>query len=318
MSQSKTSSPASYQPRFQVQFLLPKYWLTWFGLLLLWLLSLMPWQLRSGLAKRLGSMIYARNNQRKKVATINLQMVFPDKSEAERQAILQQYYRNLVQSMLDYGVLWWGRAARLKRIISIEGLEHITACRERGESLIMLTGHSVALDYGATALTQFFPSVGLVKPSRNPLIDWLMSRGRLRFQATLFQRDDGLRPVLKAMKTGKVFYYLPDEDLSHVEGSDWVFAPFFGVPTATITALGRLARMGKARVLPAMSYYEGKGRYVLRIHPPLKDYPSGDPQEDAMRQNQALETLVAEAPEQYMWTLTLFRKRPDGAPIPYL
>lgn len=313
---SKTANQSS--PSFQWPFLSPRYWGTWLGMLLLWLLSLMPWQLREWLAHKLGDRLAAHAGNRQRIARINLSMAFADKSDEEREQMLRQLYRTLVQSMLDYGILWWGSERRLRRLIRVEGGEHLAQAVATGKPVILLTAHSIVLDYGATAFTLDYPGVGLIKPTKNPVVDWLMSRGRLRFNSTLYERSSGLRPVIKAIKQGALFYYLPDEDLSHVQGSDWVFAPFFGVAAVTITSLGKLARMTGAQVLPVMTSYVGKGQYEFRVQPALEDFPSGDVQRDAERQSQVLEQMIRLHPEQYMWTLTVYRTRPDGAPSPYL
>ena len=307
-----------FTPRFRWQFLTPRYWTVWLGMLMLWLLSLMPWQLRQWLAHKLGDRLAARPGNRQRVARINLAMAFTDKSEEERKLMLRDLYRTLVQSMLDYGILWWGSEHRLRRLIKIQGAEHLARAVSSEKPVILLTAHSIVLDYGATAFTLDYPGVGLIKPAKNALLDWFMARGRLRFNSTLFERKSGLRPVIKAIRQGSLFYYLPDEDLSHVEGSDWVFAPFFGVPAVTITSLGKLARMTGAQVLPVMTSYVGKGKYEFRIEPALENFPSGDVQRDAERQSEVLEQMIRLHPEQYMWTLTVYRTRPDSAPSPYL
>ncbi|MDH5182414.1 MAG: lipid A biosynthesis acyltransferase [Gammaproteobacteria bacterium] len=307
-----------FTPRFQWQFLRPRYWAVWLGILLLWVLGLMPWQLREWLAYKLGNRLAAREGNRQRIARINLSMAFADKSVEEREQMLRELYRTLVQSMLDYGILWWGSERRLRRLIRVEGGEYLAQAVASGKPVILLTAHSIVLDYGAMAFTLDYPGVGLIKPAKNPLLDWLMSRGRLRFNSTLYERKSGLRPVIKAIKQGSLFYYLPDEDLSHVQGSDWVFAPFFGVQAVTITSLGKLARMTGAQVLPVMTSYVGKGQYEFRLQPALENFPCGDVQKDAERQSAVLEQMIRQHPEQYMWTLTVFRTRPDGAPSPYL
>lgn len=313
---SKAANP--FIPRFQWRLLGPRYWLVWLAVLMLWLLSLAPWQLRQGLAQRLGDRLAARSGNRQRIARINLAMAFADKSEEEREQMLRELYRTMVQSMLDYGILWWGSERRLRRLIEVQGGEYLASAVASGQPVILLTAHSIVLDYGATAFTLDYPGVGLIKPAKNALLDWLMARGRLRFHSTLYERKSGLRPVIKAIKQGSLFYYLPDEDLSHVDGSDWVFAPFFGVPAVTITSLAKLARMTGAQVLPVMTSYMGKGRYEFRVLPALENFPSGDIQKDAERQSEVLEQMIRQHPEQYMWTLTVYRTRPDGASSPYL
>ncbi len=314
-----TKKDNSYRPHFSPALLAPRYWPTWLGLGLYGLLSVLPWRMRAGLGRRIGDLIYRMNARRRHIVLVNLELCFPEFDAAQREQMARDYFRRLAQSSLDYGVLWWGRTERLEQMVSIEGMEYLQRCQEEGRPVILLTGHSIALDFGATAITRQFATVGLIKPVRNPVIEWLMSRGRTRYRGRLYLRKEGLRPVVRALRQGQAFYYLPDEDLTHVKGGDWIFVPFFGVPTATITALGKLARLSGAAVVPCMTWYlPEQGRYRVSLSAPLKNFPSGDIAADTVRMNAELERMIRQQPEQYMWSLRLFKTRPDGVSSPYL
>lgn len=310
-----TSSKSSYPAPFNPGWLAPRYWGTWLGLGVLGLLALLPAGLRRRLGALIGGLAYRRHHKRRAIVATNLAWCFPELDENSRAALARDYFCLMVQSFLDYGVLWWGSRRRLDRMLTLDGAEHMQAVRETGRPVILLTSHNIGLDFGAAALTRHFPSVGLVKTARNPLFDWYMARGRTRFQGILFRREEGMRPVIKAIKQGHAFYYLPDEDLGP-ENS--IFVPFFGVQTATIDALSRLAKISGAVVLPfATVYRPEEGVYVATISPPLQGFPSDDTVADAARMNRELEQLIRQAPAQYMWSMRLFQSRPDGSPPPY-
>jgi len=284
----------------------------------LWSIGWLPWRVRASIGRHLGDLIYRFNRRRRGIVMVNLELCFPGLGKVERERMARDYFHHLAQSSLDYGVLWWGSSSRLEKMVKIEGMEHLHRCQEEGCSVILLTCHTVALDFGATAVTRQIATVGMIKPVRNPVVEWLMSKGRTRYRGRLFLRRDGLRPVIRALKKGMAFYYLPDEDLSHVKSGEWIFAPFFGVPTATITALGRLARITGAAVIPCVTWYlPEEGRYLFSLSPPLRDFPSGDTVADTERMNRELEAMIRQHPEQYMWSLRLFKTRPNGAPSPY-
>ena len=126
---------------------------------------------------------------------------------------------------------------------------------------------------------------------------------------------DCFRPLVRAIREGYLFYYLPDQDFGP---RDSVFVPFFGVPAATITALGRLARLANATVVPAVTrQLPGAAGYCTTLHPPWQDFPSGDDERDARRMNEFIEQRVLEMPEQYWWVHRRFKTRPPGEPSPY-
>ncbi len=306
---------SSYPPPFSAGLLAPRFWPTWGGIALLGWLALLPGGVRRALGRFTGNQAYRRHHKRRAIVATNLAWCFPELDEAQRKAMARDYFQVMAQSFLDYGVLWWGSRRRLDKLLKLEGAEHLKAQVAAGRSVILLTSHNIALDFGAAALTRHFPSVGLVKTARNPLFDWFMARGRTRFLGVLYRREEGMRPVLKAVKKGHAFYYLPDEDLGPQHS---IFVPFFGVQTATIDALPRLARLSRATVLPFNTIYRPKsGDYVARIGEPLENFPGEESEADTARMNAALEAMIRQAPAQYMWSMRIFQTRPDGSPPPY-
>ncbi len=305
-----------YVPRFRWCFLYPRYWLLWCGLGLAWLVIFLPNSARNLLANGLGKLMYRRGAKRREIILINLRWCFPDLTELEREHMASRYSSLMMRTVLDYGFMWWGSQNRLEKMIHIEGEQHIRDSLNEGRSVLIFTGHSVALDFGAQALSRRFPGGGMFKPQRNDLLEFFVSRGRARFGGRLYPREAGIRRMVRALKEGEISYYLPDEDLGGSQRT--VFAPFFGVQQATLIALGRIARMANASVLPAMTYFEpGTGTYRVVIDPPLEEFPSGDDHQDALTQNRELERLIRRAPDQYMWSFRFFQTRPQGEKNPY-
>jgi len=226
-----------------------------------------------------------------------------------------RYYFYAARAILDYALFWFASRRRMARKVRLLN-EHYLLQYSAAQRVIILTCHTLGLEYGALAITQQLATVGLVKPARNPLFEWLVARGRTRFHGRLFERNTGIRPIVHAIRAGQRFYYLPDEDLGGSQPTS--FAPFFGVATATLTSLGRLSRMCDAIVVPCITYLdEASDQYVVHFFPPETDFSSGDEQRDTERMNQLLEAMIRVAPEQYMWSLRLFQTRPDGEASPY-
>ena len=99
-----------------------------------------------------------------------------------------------------------------------------------------------------------------------------------------------------------------DQDM---RGKDTVFAPFFGIPAATITATHQFARLTGCAVVPFFHRREDD-RYVLRIAEPLAPFPTDDAVADTAAVNAAIEAMVREAPTQYLWLHRRFKRQPDG------
>lgn len=299
----------SYRPRFRWQFFTPYYWPVWLALLLLWVGMFMPRRLWNACGWVLGELYYRASQKRRCVARVNIALCFPELDAPVRERLVRTHFREAIQCLCDMGWLWWAPLPRLARFVRFQGLENLTAVVARGQPVIALTAHSVALEMGAF-LSHHHGQAAMIKPLRNPLMDYFFARGRGRFAAAMFTRHGGLRPILRALNRGIGFYFLPDEDLGVRDG---VFAPFFGVPAATLTSLGRLAAHAHAAVLPVYTRRRADGRgYDVVIEPPLADFPTGDPVRDATRMNAVIETGVRAAPSQYLWTFKRFKNRPPG------
>jgi KDO2-lipid IV(A) lauroyltransferase len=283
--------------------------MTRLGLGLIWLLHWLPLALLAPLGRAAGLLLYALAGERRRVVLTNLRLCFPDLREPQRVQLARNHFAVFTRSLLEHGILWWGSRERVLGMVRVEGLEHWLAVRER--PVIWLSPHFVGLDMGGIRLTAEFPLVSVYSKQKNPAFDAVLLHGRTRLGPTeLYSRQDGIRPVAKAIKKGLPFYYLPDMDFGE---RDSMFVPFFGVPAATITGLARIAAMTGAVVVPAVTtQLPGGDGYVLRFYPAWDHYPGGDLAADTRRMNAFIEERVREMPEQYYWLHKRFKTRPPG------
>ncbi len=303
-----------YNPNFEYQFLLPRFWLTWIGLGLLRLSVYLPRALFSVLGFLLGDLFYLTSKKRRSIVKTNIRLAFPEWNQARQDHLVRAHFRVLMQTVLDIPVLWWASPKYLDQFIRITGLENYKKYHDQGRHIILLTGHFVALEFGGVMTSRNFPQIGLIKPARNKLINWFIHRGRSRFGARLFLRRSGLRSLVRSIKSGYGFYYLPDED----HGPDKsVFVPFLGSEAATITGAAKLVKLCDAVALPAYIKRLARGGYELIFQPPLEDFPTGNEYNDAKTISEQLEKHVRDVPAQYMWTFRRYRSRPDNKPRPY-
>jgi len=288
--------------------------LTRLGLGLLWLLHWLPLPILGALGRALGLLAHALARGRRTVALVNLESCFPHWSDAERRRVARRHFQALARSALELGILWWGSKERIQGLVRIEGFEHFEAVRSG--PVIVLVPHFIGLDFGATRLATEWAGCSMYRQQSNRVMDRMLLHGRSRFVAQrLFARKDGIRPVVRAMREGLPFYYLPDQDFGP---RDSIFVPFFGVPAATITGVSRIARVAGAAVVPAVTrQLPGAGGYVVSFYPAWTNYPSDDEAADTRRVNEFIEQRVLEMPEQYLWVHKRFKTRPPGAPPMY-
>ena len=300
--------------RFRVTFLHPRYWLTWFGLFVFFMVTLLPMSFTDWLACRLGSFVSRKNRKRFNIVKNNLTLCFPEKSEVEIEDMVDEHFQVQYRSLIHYYLLWWRPASVVRKKLSITGFEKVSQYQSQGKKVIIMLVHSVGLEFAVAAIAFQFELNGPFKSMKNPVIDWLVASGRMRFGekfgVQLFTREDGLRPLIRETRAGKVLVYLADEDLGRKNS---IFVPFFGVQKATIPVLGRLAKACDAVVLPCVSCYDAENRrYSVTLLPAINGVPSGDDEKDALAMNQSIEQVIDFCPVQYLWALRYFKTRPTG------
>jgi KDO2-lipid IV(A) lauroyltransferase len=186
----------------------------------------------------------------------------------------------------------------------------------QGRNLIILVPHFVGLELGGTAFTALIhPGAYMYQKIRNPLIDAQMRASRTRFGARSVERHEDLRTLVRQIRRGTPFFYLPDQDAGRRRG---IFVPFCGVPAATVPMLGRFARLGQALVIPTYARFLPWGRGLeIDFDPPLEGFPSGDEALDTTRMNRVIEARLRTMPAQYFWVHRRFKTRPPGEPPVY-
>lgn len=305
---------SSSQGRFPWQrFIHPRFWPSWAGLGILRLLSLLPFTVQLGIGRLLGRLARQLLSRRVHIARTNIKLCFPDMSQERQEQLLRDHFSAIGMGVFETALSWWGSDEELKSLVEIEGIEHVRNTLESGKGVLMVTGHFSMMELTGHMLGLFNPTGAMYRPMKNPLMDLLLLRARRRRLSPVFQRDD-IRRMTRCLRNGEAVFYAYDQNygLDHA-----LFIPFFGVPAATITTTSRFAAMGRARVIPYFPRRHADGRYTIRVHPPLDNFPSGEEEQDTRKLNALLEQAVLEAPEQYFWIHRRFKTRPEGEPSLY-
>ncbi|MBU0689569.1 MAG: lipid A biosynthesis acyltransferase [Gammaproteobacteria bacterium] len=279
------------------------------GVFILWLIHFLPFRLIVAIGNALGTMIYLLAGERRRVGDINLKLCFPEMSEMARKQLLRAHFKMFFRGLVERCILWWSSPARINSLIRVDGVEHFEAVK--GEPMILLTPHFVGMDAGGQWVAQQVDTVCMYANQKSQYLTELLLQKRARFRNQhLYSRQQGLRPILKGMRSNMPFIYPPDQDQGVKDGA---FIPFFGVPAATMTSLSRIAQMTGAKVVPSITrVLPGGGGYILTFYPAWEGFPSGDDIADTRRMNEFIEQRVLEMPEQYFWLHKRFKTRPEG------
>ena len=277
---------------------------------MLWLIGLLPAKYRNALATALAAFYCRKRGTHYHYANVNIEACYPELNTIGRAAFYQRYLTSLYQTMLLTPRQWWGSDKSIKAHSTLHDLSILDSAVATGRPVVLLVSHSVALDAGMMAVAPYHRLLGIYKPFKNSVVDWLVYRSRNRFGAIPLARGAGFRGMIKGMKNGAVLCYLSDEDLGP-KGA--VFAPFFKRQKATLAMLPRLVKHTDAIVVPMTACYEASTDQVhVHFLPALENYPVADEVENATQMNAAIERSVKLCPEQYFWKMLLFRTCPDG------
>lgn len=210
----------------------------------------------------------------------------------------------------------WGRAAdaQLGDRIQWRNAACIDAALAQGKGLILLTPHLGCFEINAQAYAERYghthPLTALYRPAKQAWLAEVMAHARNRpglntAPATL----TGVRAMLRALKNGQCVGLLPDQVPPEGMG---VWAPFFGRDAYTMTMAAKLATQTGATValmrgerLSTWQRLRQGCDYIVHVEPAPADLQqalaSGDPAQSAAAINRAMEHLIMQSPEQYLW-----------------
>jgi len=306
MPATKRERAARGLPRIPLyRFAGPRYWGVWLGIAIVRLVNFLPLPAQLAIGRALGRLAYAFSRRDRRIARINIDMCLPELPAEARRKILKDHFASLGCAVFETGLVWWASAARLKRLIRIEGLEHLQAALARGKGALMLSAHFTTLEMGARALTLVGPTSVMYLTPSNELIAELSRRGRSRHTVEAVTSEQ-IRELLQNLKNNLPVWYAPDQRFTE-KSSELV--PFFGIPAASNVATSRLARISGATVLPYFPERRPDNRgYIVRVHPPFDNFPSNDAVADTQRFHALIEANVRRHPDQYLWAYKRFRR----------
>ncbi|MGL4435231.1 MAG: lysophospholipid acyltransferase family protein [Giesbergeria sp.] len=276
-------------------------------------LARLPLPVLRALGWAIGRVLFVLAAPRRRVALRNLELCFPQATAAQRKAWARETFVVFCQTWLDRSWLWAAPRAVVEQRVQLVGALHEL---DGDTPTIIFAPHFYGMDAGGLALPlrtqRAFTSIFSTHP--DPAVDaWFMA-GRQRFgDVRMLNRADGVKPILSNLRKGGLLYLLPDMDFGPGES---IFAPFFGVPTATVPSLSRFARLGRAKVLGMYTRMTPSG-YVAELTPAWAGFPTEDVEADTARMNRELEAAIAAMPGQYYWVHKRFKTRPEGVPSVY-
>ena len=291
-----------------------KHALSWTIYLNIWLFAQLPYKIIRLIGKGLGRVVQLLLVSRKKIVVTNLTICFPKLDSAAIKQLSRHHFTELGLMLVQTIKAFFGSTTNIEQTAILHGMQHLDACLAQQQGVLLVTGHFTALDMGAKILCKKYPIAGMYRPHKNPVVEYMVTKSRLKYADKMFKRDE-LRPVIKYLKAGGILWYAPDQDYRRGHSA---FVQFFGKKAATITATHQLARLSKCKVLFFhVQRNQTKPYYALTISPPLADFPTKDAIADTARVNKGIETMVTNNPAEYLWIHKRFKTTTDDQKNPY-
>jgi KDO2-lipid IV(A) lauroyltransferase len=291
----------------------PRVWPTWAIVGVGWVVARLPLKVIAMLARGLGAVAYRVAAPRRTITEVNLALCYPELSDTDRRQLARDAFTHTAMGALESAMVWLNPRRDIASRTKIRGIENFHEAKAKGRGVLLLAGHFSALDVMGPAVAPYGIDV-MYRQNKNPVWEWLQVTGRSHHFEAVIERED-VRLMLKRLKQGHAIWYAGDQDYGRRHS---VFAPFFGIPTASITATARLAQFNDSPVLLVTHFRDlNKLTWTIEVSEPLSNFPSDDEVADATRINQAIEAAIRSHPEQYLWMHRRFKTRPDGEPSPY-
>ena len=293
--------PYNNEVSFEASMLSPRYFLTWFGMGLLYLISLSPIQLQLFLGKLLGLTLYVSGTHRKKIVEVNLKLCFPNKSEEERKEMVKEVFKDMGKGLLETGIAWWRSDKFIKKLITKQ--ESFELLDEVNEGCIILLKHSTHAELDIRMTSSIFEAGGMYKEQTNKVMNYLMIKARNKYlmgTVTNRQTRRGIRFLNNRLK----FLYAADQDYG-TKGAE--FVPFFGVQAATVTFPSDLLKKG------TKIFFFNVVRVGFGYEITLEDIGSKANETNFLKlMNETYENAILKEPTQYFWMHRRFKNRPEG------
>lgn len=276
---------------------------------LAWLLAHLPAATGLAVGRRIGDLLWWLLPRRRRVTLDNLRRSLGGEQPADALRQLgHRSFQHLGMNLVE-GCRYFLRPTpvMLSRV-RVEGGEHLRTAAAQGRGVLILTAHYGNWELLAAAHELIgLPLSIVVRPLDHPLLQDLATRFRRRSGAELIIKRQAVREVLQALRRRRMVGVLLDQNATRAEG---VFVPFFGVPASTSKGLGLLALRTRAPVLPVFLRREPDGRHCLEVGAPVPPPPDDDVIAFTARFNQAIETAIRRAPEQWLWMHARWRTQP--------
>ncbi|MEO8674378.1 MAG: lysophospholipid acyltransferase family protein [Casimicrobiaceae bacterium] len=239
---------------------------------------------------------------RRKLAADNIARSFPEKSEAERAAILKASYRNLADLISEIIWSYGATPAQLRERVEVLNPEVVLDRTRAGQSILLMTAHYCNWEWQVLAGNMWLdePMFPVYKPQRFAAMDTFLREARGRFGGTPIPHTKLTRELLRRRSETHVYAMVADQTPPHNDPKYWT--TFLHQDTAFFVGADAIARILQATVVFVEMQRVRRGYYTMKVsviaEPP---YERGASTAIVERYARALESEIRSNPANWLW-----------------
>lgn len=288
------------------------------------LIGCCPIELNMQSTKLIGDLYFHLGATRRNRAIGNIQSSFPELSEQEVYNLAKKSMEHMFQLFVAEGVQMptlitpttWQKHVEFKNI------EQVTKRLTFNEPTIFITGHCGNWELLGYALSVLgYPIAALARPLDNTLInDWVLGI-REQYGLQIVTKWGGIPVLEELIQNNTSIGFIADQNA----GDNGMFVPFFGRLASTYKSIGLLAMRYEIPIAAVHAKrIDGRFKYEVIVTDLIEPCDWQD-QPDPLyyitaRYNKAIEKMITDAPEQYLWLHRRWKSRPkferENKPMP--
>jgi len=254
------------------------------------------------LGKAFGMMAYYLDRRHRKVALSNLAIAFgPQLSIPERKKVAKASFKNFGRAFIDILSVRHKSPNKVQKLLIVEG---------RGA--LLFSAHYGNWEFAPACISGLGKLHVVARSLDNRFLEKELIRIRRGMGAEIIYKQLAVKPILRALRSKAMVAILIDQNVLLHQA---VFVDFFGQPAATTPSLATFFLKTKAPLIPVFCYPAPKGRYYLKISPPLKIDLSGDDREDVLKITQLCTKIIQDQIEEnsnfWFWFHNRWKTRPE-------
>ena len=288
------------------------------------ILGSLPIGLNLRAASLVGDIYYRFSKGRREEAIKNITRSFPEWDQNKIEQTAKDSMRNMFHIVMAESIQMPSliTPTTWQKYIQFRGVEKITDRLINKKPVLFITGHCgnwELLGYSISVLGHSIAAVA--RPIDNPLINnWLLDI-RQKFGLDIITKWGSIPILQDIISDGGSIGFIADQNA----GARGIFVPFFGRLASTYKSIGLLAMRHNVPIACVHARrIDGQFKYEITCTDYIEPEDWSN-QPDPLyyitaRYNKAIETMVRNAPEQYLWLHRRWKTRPafelEGTPMP--